>query len=537
MASLPVGQGRWLNSKRHNRGNMSQYRPGKAHKSIFAALLRARRQFGGKTVAIVDADDRTFTYTEIIRAAFALGSVLRRSTRPGENVGILLPTGAGSVIAFFALLAYGRVPAMLNFTSGAKNLKAAFKAAEVKTIITAHRFISLAKLEKLEEQLKKEVDILYLEDVREQIGPFDKIAGALGPVLPFIFRAHPGHDQPGVVLFTSGTEGNPKGVVLSHKNVVANVEQIRAHVQLRTSDVVFNPLPTFHCFGLTGGALLPLFSGMKAALYPSPLHVKIIPERIRKTGATILFATDTFLSRYARAGNQGDLDSLRFAVCGAERVRDETRAAVNKKYGLQVLEGYGVTEAAPVIAVNYPEDNRPGTVGQMMPGMESRLEPVPGIEKGGRLFVRGPNVMQGYLTANNPGVIEPLPDGWHDTGDIVEIDEEGYVAIRGRAKRFAKIAGEMVSLAVVENCATAIWPDNQHVAITRPDAKKGELIILISDFADADRSTLMTWAQSHGVPELAVPRKIVFVPTIPVLGSGKVDFVSAAKMLEDKALT
>ncbi len=512
---------------------MSRYHPRKARKSIFAALVRARRQFGGKTVAIVDADDRAFTYTEIIRAAFALGSVLRRNTKAGENVGILLPTGAGSVIAFFALLAYGRVPAMLNFTAGPRNLGAAFDVADVKTIITAHRFISIAKLEKLEETLKSKVDILYLEDVREQIGFIDKVAGALGPIFPFLFRAHPSPDTPGVILFTSGTEGDPKGVVLSHGNVVANVEQVRAHIDLRTTDVVFNPLPTFHCFGLTGGVLLPLFSGMKAALYPSPLHVKIIPERVRTTGATVLFATDTFLSRYARAGNQGDLDGLRFAVCGAERVRDETRAAVKKKYGLQVLEGYGVTEAAPVVAVNSPEDNRPGTVGRMMPGMETRLDPVPGINRGGRLFVRGPNVMQGYLTSGSMGEVTPLPDGWHDTGDIVEIDDEGYVAIRGRAKRFAKIAGEMVSLAVVENCATAIWPENQHVAITRPDPKKGEQIILVSDNADANRAEILSWAQSHGVPELAVPRKIVHVPTIPVLGSGKVDFVSAAKMLDE----
>ncbi len=513
---------------------MSQYRPRKAHKSIFAALLRARRQFGGKTIAIVDADDRTFSYTEIVRAAFALGSALRRHTKAGENVGILLPTGAGSVLAFFALLAYGRVPAMLNFTAGSRNLKSAFNVANIKTVITARRFISVAKLEKLEEELQAEVDMVYLEDVREALGPVDKVAAALGPLCPFLFRAHPAHTSPGVILFTSGTEGDPKGAVLSHGNVVANCEQVRAHIDLRTTDVVFNPLPTFHCFGLTGGVLLPLFSGMKAALYPSPLHVKIIPERVRTTGATILFATDTFLNRYARAGNQGDMDGLRFAVCGAERVRDETRAAVKKKYGLTVLEGYGVTEASPVVAVNTPDDNHFGTVGRLLPGMESRLEPVPGIEKGGRLFVRGPNVMQGYLTPEHPGEIIPLPEEWHDTGDIVEIDKDGYIAIRGRAKRFAKIGGEMVSLAVVENCATAVWPDNQHVAITIADDKKGEQIILISDYADADRADLLAWAQSHGVPELAVPKKIQFAETIPVLGSGKIDYVSAAKLLKEK---
>ncbi len=512
---------------------MTRYNPQTGHKSIFAALLRARRQFGGKTIALVDADDRQLSYNEIIRAAFALGSALRRYTKRGENVGILLPTGAGSVIAFFALLAYGRVPAMLNFTAGAKNLKAAFAAANIKTVLTAHRFIELAKLENLETELGQEVNLVYLEDVREQIGLVDKLVGALGPALPFLFRAHPAYTSPGVILFTSGTEGDPKGVVLSHGNVVSNCEQVRAHINLRSSDVVFNPLPTFHCFGLTGGVLLPMFSGMKAVLYPSPLHVKIIPERVRKTGATILFATDTFLSRYARAGNQGDLDGLRFAVCGAERVRDETRAAVKKKFGLQVLEGYGVTEAAPVIAVNTPEDNHYGTVGKLLPGMEARLEKVPGIERGGRLFVRGPNVMQGYVTPQKPCELIPPHEGWHDTGDIVEIDAEGYVTIRGRAKRFAKIGGEMVSLAVVENCATAVWPDNQHVAITRSDDKKGEQIILLSDYADADRAALLTWAQSHGVPELAVPKKIVYAPSIPVLGSGKVDYASAAKLLEE----
>ncbi len=512
---------------------MSKFQERSIRKSLFAALLTARRRYGGNTQAIIDADGRVLTYTEIIRAAFALGSALRKGTQPGDKVGILLPTGAGSIIAFFALLAYGRVPAMLNFTAGARNLKAAFRAAQINTIITAHRFIDVAKLDTLISELNEDARVVYLEDVRENLGPIDKAAGALGPYLPFLFRARPHHNQPGVVLFTSGTEGDPKGVVLSHANVVGNVEQVRAHIDLRTTDVVFNPLPTFHCFGLTGGALLPLFTGMKAALYPSPLHVKIIPEQVRKTGATILFATDTFLSRYARAGNQGDLDGLRFAVCGAERVRDETRAMVKKKYGLAVLEGYGVTECAPVVAVNTPEDNQVGTVGKLLPAIESRLDPVPGIERGGRLFVRGPNVMQGYITPANPGVIVPLPDGWHDTGDIVEIDDDGYVAIRGRAKRFAKIGGEMVSLAVVENCATAVWSDNLHVAITRPDDKKGEQIILISDCQDANRADLQSWVQSHGVPELALPRKIVIVESIPVLGTGKIDYVQAARMLEE----
>lgn len=514
---------------------MTEFSERQARKNLFTALLQAKKRFGGKTETIIDADDRVLTYNDIVRASFAIGSVLKRHTKKGEKLGIMLPTGAGAVIAFFAVISAGRVPAMINFTAGRRNISLACKAAEISQIITAHRFIKLAELDGLVSDLDYVVKFQYLEDLRNEMGLLDKAAALLGPIFPGLFQIKAKWSDPGVILFTSGTEGDPKGVVLSHAAIVGNVMQVRAHVEsLYTSDIIFNPLPTFHCFGLTGGALLPLLVGCKAAHYPSPLHTKTIPERVRKTGATIMFGTDTFISRYARAGNQGDLDSLRFAVCGAERVRDETRQLVKKKYNIALLEGYGVTETAPVIAVNTPEDNQYGTVGKLLPGMEAKLEPVEGIETGGRLMVRGINVMMGYIRPDNPGVIEPLEDGWHDTGDICDIDEEGYIRIKGRAKRFAKIGGEMVSLAVVENCAKAVWPDNEHVAITRSDKRKGECIYLLTDYPEAERSELLAWAQHHGVPELAVPRKIEFVENIPVLGTGKVDYVASEKLLEER---
>lgn len=496
----------------------------RAHQPVFKAVLDARRRFGGKREVIVDGDDRRITYDDVVRAAFGLGHALKRGTQAGEAVGVMLPTGAGAVIAFLALSAYGRIPAMLNFTAGAKSLKAALRAGEVKRIVTARRFIDLAKLDDLAGELSQAADLVYLEDVREKLSLTDKLAGGLGPFVPQAFAANPRYQSPSVILFTSGTEGEPKGVMLSHKNLLANVEQVRVHIELTDEDIVFNPLPTFHCFGLTVGALMPMLLGLKAVFHPTPLQPREIAKRVRATGATILLATDTFISQYARAGDQGDLNSLRLAVCGAERVRDETRQLVRKKYNIEILEGYGVTEAAPVVAANQPHANRSGTVGRLMAGMELRVDPVEGIQNGGRLMVRGPNVMLGYVKPDRPGELHPPHDGWHDTGDIVTVDEEGFIAIRGRLKRFAKIGGEMVSLAVVENCASALWPDHMHAAIAMPDGRKGEQIVLVTSCPEAERTALAGWVQNHGVSELAVPRRIVHVPEIPVLGTGKTDY-------------
>jgi acyl-[acyl-carrier-protein]-phospholipid O-acyltransferase/long-chain-fatty-acid--[acyl-carrier-protein] ligase len=503
----------------------------RARKSVFAALSEARKTFGGKHVAIVDGDERSLTYDEIMRAVLALGSALRRGTRPGEAVGIMLPAGAPAVIAFFAVSAYGRVPAMLNFTAGAAGLKSAIKTAQIKRVITAHRFIELGKFEELEEGLRPLAEILYLEEEREGLSAMDKARAALGQYVPKLVAASPAHNTPAVILFTSGTEGDPKGVALSHLNVLSNVEQVRAHIALYSSDILFNPLPTFHCFGLTVGALVPLLLGIKVVFHPTPLQPREIVRRIKSTNATILLSTDTFISQYARASDQGDLSSLRLAVCGAERLRDETRALLRRKNSIELLEGYGVTEASPVLAANQVGANRPGTVGRLVSGIEVRLEPVEGIPHAGKLFVRGPNVMLGYIRPENPGVVVPPPGGWHDTGDVVSIDEEGFVAIKGRVKRFAKIGGETVSLAVVESCASAVWPDFSHAAVVIPGDRKGEEIVLVTTCHDANRMDFVGWAHNHGVSELTAPRRILFVDSIPVLGTGKTDYVQVEKVV------
>ncbi|MEQ1717494.1 MAG: AMP-binding protein, partial [Hyphomicrobium sp.] len=457
-----------------------------------------------------------------------------------RRVGVLLPNVNGLVLTLFGLNAFGRVAAMLNFTAGTKSLKAAVRAAEIKTVITSRRFIDTAKLDDVVSALQAAemgqgpgVRFIYLEDVRRAITPGDKAMGLVRSwFAAAVHRRHGlGPDDPAVILFTSGTEGLPKGVVLSNRNLVANAGQIAAHAldAWGPDDVVMNPLPMFHSFGLTAAGLLPLFSGMKTILYPSPLHYKQVPALIKATGATVLFATDTFLQGYARAADTDDLKSVRVVVCGAERVKEATRGLWNK-WGTIILEGYGATECSPVIACNLPNDNTPGTVGRLLPGIEARLDRVEGIADGGKLLVRGANVMLGYMRAETPGVIEPPEGGWHDTGDIVSIDPLGRVTIKGRAKRFAKIGGEMVSLAAVETMVANLWPDANHVVVAIPDPRKGEQLVLVTDKADAEKGALLQHAKADGFAELWVPRAILVVANIPVLGSGKVDLPATLEL-------
>ena len=411
------------------------------------------------------------------------------------------------VVTYFGLHAHGRVPVMLNFTSGVSNIKAAIKAAGLKKILSAKRFINQAKLEDLMEELGKVAEIVWLDDVRKTIGLQDKLYGLMAGMMPRKFRVKTDPSSTGVILFTSGSFGMPKGVVLSQWNLVANVRQGSQFIELKPEWVMFNPLPTFHCFGLTGGILLPLLNGMKAFQYPSPLHAKQIVELLPEVKASILFATDTFLNQYARVASPDDFDTLEFVVAGAERVRPETHHLFNTRFhGLKLLEGYGATEAAPIVAINHPDANRPGTVGQMIPGMEWRLDPVEGIPEGGRLFLRGPNVMQGYLSPDDPEVVEPLAGGWHDTGDIVDIDKDGYVSILGRMKRFAKIGGEMVSLTAVEGLASAVWPEARHAVVCIPDPRKGEKLVLVTDRRDADVGARMLGRRPSAGPDLSAGR-------------------------------
>jgi acyl-[acyl-carrier-protein]-phospholipid O-acyltransferase/long-chain-fatty-acid--[acyl-carrier-protein] ligase len=508
-------------------------------KTVFTALCEAAARYGDKLVILEDVNQVLLTYRQLFTRVFILARLLRKGTVESEHVGLLLPNTSTIVVAFLALQYLGRIPAMLNYTAGIQNIIKACRTANIKTVYTSSTFIAKAGLEELAAELKQNVNLVYMEQLRDSISLVDKLAGALQALRPAsgyrgrARRVNP--DDPAVILFTSGSEGVPKGVVLSHANILSNFAQVRIHIDFKPSDVVFTCLPLFHSFGMNAGFLMPLLGGSRIFLYPTPLHYRIIPQLVYEKNATILFGTNTFFKGYARHAHPYDFHTLRIVVAGAEKLRDDTRQLWIEKFGIRVLEGYGVTETSPVISVNTPIIARPGSVGLPLAGMECYLAPVPGIEDGGRLVVRGPNIMLGYLLHDSEGrIVPPATDrgtGWHDTGDISTIDGDGFISILGRAKRFAKLGGEMVSLTTVEELAMFTWPEANHAAVSLPDDKKGEKIILVTNFKDADRKQLQETAKRLKYSELIIPRKIVLTEELPVLGSGKTDYILLSKLV------
>jgi acyl-[acyl-carrier-protein]-phospholipid O-acyltransferase / long-chain-fatty-acid--[acyl-carrier-protein] ligase len=506
------------------------FRTTSTDRTVVEAVIEAADTHGRRRVAVADPVTGALTYKRLLVGAAILGAKLMPLAAEGRAIGVMLPNANGAAVTILGLMSAGRVPAMINFTAGAANILAACKAAQVDTIVTSRTFIEKGRLTNVIAAIEPQISIVYLEDIRASVTAGDKIRGLLNANNPLVARKP---DDWAAILFTSGSEGVPKGVVLSHRNMLANAAQAAARIDFGREDKLFNVLPVFHSFGLTVGLILPLVSGVPIYLYPSPLHYRTVSELIYGVNATIMFGTDTFLNGYARVAHPYDFRSLRYILAGAEPVKEATRRTYMEKFGLRILEGYGVTETAPVLAVNTPMFNKFGSVGRILPGMEARLEKVEGVEEGGRLFVRGPNVMLGYLKVDRPGVLEPPEEGWHDTGDIVTIDEQGFVTIKGRAKRFAKVGGEMISLAAVEALAAELWPNAPSAVVAVPDLRKGERLILVTQEKGATRSDFQAFAKARHASDLMIPAEVWVEDKLPMLGTGKVDMLSVAKLVQE----
>ena len=500
--------------------------------SIVAA---ARKQPG--YVIMQDASQQEVTYRRLLTGAELLAEQWRKRLGADEQrVGVLLPNVNAMPVTTLSLWAAGKVPAILNYTSGTATLLSCAKLAGLKHVITSKVFVERAKLD-VGPLREAGIEPLFLEDVRPAISGMQRILALLRQYLkPGLSTSdhQVSADSTAVILFTSGSEGDPKGVELTHRNLRANVEQMQSVIDIMDTDRFFNSLPLFHSFGLTVGLLLPLTRGVFVQLYVSPLHYRIVPSAFYNLNCTVFFGTNTFLNGYGRKANPFDFRTLRYLFAGAEKVQDATATLWMRKFGVRILEGYGVTECSPCLSANLPMRPNYGSTGQFLPGIQHRLEPVEGIKEGGRLFVRGPNVMRGYLNEEANAKFQAL-DGWYDTGDIVKLDAEGYIFILGRLKRFAKVSGEMVSLAAVEEALVNAFPKYglrfAVALVARPDEARGERLIAVTNEPRLTTEEIRGAVHARGLSNLSVPREIKVLHDLPRLSTGKIDHRGLEKMV------
>ncbi|MGA2867794.1 MAG: AMP-binding protein [Verrucomicrobiota bacterium] len=513
--------------------------------NVLAAVTETACKHPGHII-LEDATQQTLTYRKLMVGTDLLAQALQDKVTEGERVGLLLPNVNATPVTILALWSLGKIPAVLNYSSGIPAMLACAKLAGLRCIITSRVFLERAKLNVEEDFFKAGVSLVYLEDVRAGITGSRKFFTLLRHIfhLPVNHRHSPAASSTAVIVFTSGSEGMPKGVELTHRNVLANIRQMLAVTDFTDRDRLFNCLPLFHSFGLTVGTLLPLVRGAYVFLYPSPLHYRVVPAVLYDRDCTVFLSTNTFLNGYARKAHPYDFRSLKYLFAAAEKLQKTTVQTWSEKFGIRILEGYGATECGPCLSVNTPLEPRADSVGRLLPGLEFKLEPVEGVDDGGRLFVRGPNVMKGYLNAEANAKFLAL-GGWYDTGDIVNVDAEGYLHIRGRMKRFAKVSGEMVSLTAVEDALAGAFPQHgarcQIAIITRPEENKGEALVAVTNEPKLTLNEIRDAIKAKGLSNLSVPREIKVVPEIPKLGTGKVNYreleaqISGSKKKSDQA--
>jgi acyl-[acyl-carrier-protein]-phospholipid O-acyltransferase/long-chain-fatty-acid--[acyl-carrier-protein] ligase len=507
------------------------------------AAIRAAAGHRLGRVVLQDSTLRPLSYRRLLVGAELLSGCWKTSLRDAR-VGLLLPNVNALPLTLLSVWAANKIPAILNYSLGPASLLACMRLAGVSQIITSRAFVAHLKLE-LEPFRREGVQFLFLEDARESISAWDRLRASARALLrrPRVQGCWQPSDI-AVILFTSGSESEPKGVELSHRNLLANIWQMVSVIDLLETDRFFNALPLFHSFGLTVGLLLPLVRGVFVFLYVSPLHFRIVPAAFYNLDCTVLFGTNSFLAGYARKAHPYDFHRLRYVFAGAEKLQEMTVNVWMRKFGVRILEGYGATECSPCVSVNLPSHPQPGSVGQLLPGIDYRLEPVEGLASNGsngegrvgRLFVRGPNIMRGYVNADANARFQSL-GGWYDTGDVIQVDAGGTLYVLGRLKRFAKVSGEMVSLAAVEDALAAGFAQfglKFGIAIlTRPDEVRGERLIAVTNEPAVTLEAVRETMRSRGFSNLAVPREVRLVTELPRLGTGKINLRELERMVAD----
>lgn len=496
---------------------------------LYDELYNGLKKFGYIPNLIEDSFRNKTSNIGLIYKSIVLSILLKKKLNSEEVVAIMLPNAVATVIIFFALQYLNKTVSIINFTSGIKNIKSSLSISKVKKIITSRTFIEQAEMQDIILSFDDNIEVIYIEDVKKDLSIKEKLKA----LVKFFFKEKiiRNINSVAVILYTSGTESSPKGVMLSHKNLFENRKQVLQHLNINKGEKFFTCLPFFHSFGLGVGILLPILNNLKLFLYPTPLHYKTIPTLLELESATVFFSTDTFLKKYASSTNSNYFQNLKFLIAGAEKLDPSTYDYYLKNFNIKILEGYGVTEASPAVSVNTYENFKLGSVGKLLPGIEYKIEKIEGYEEGGLLFLKGKNIMLGYQLDDSQkfsGVI----DGWYNTGDVAKIDDEGYLFILGRLKRFAKIAGEMISLAQVEDIPKKKWPDNSSAVCAIKDSAKGEALILITDNKMAKLETIIDTMKNSGFSSLYYPKKIKIIHEFPILGSGKINFKKLQEIAE-----
>jgi acyl-[acyl-carrier-protein]-phospholipid O-acyltransferase/long-chain-fatty-acid--[acyl-carrier-protein] ligase len=503
----------------------------------------AKRRWSSFCMA--DSTGRDLTFGRALVGSLLLARAIRRRAPAGTSVGLLLPASVGGALANIAASIAGRTPVNLNFTAGRDAMAAAVERCGIATVLTSRAFLSKAGI-------APTPGMVLLEDVMKETSRLSQISTLVAarlmpaPLICRFFLTPAGPETLATVIFSSGSTGVPKGVMLTHHNVLSNIDSANALFRLGDDDVVMGVLPFFHSFGYTVTLWLPLVVGFGAAYHPNPTDAKTIGEMAAKFGATLLVSTPTFCAAYVRKCQPEQFARLRLAIVGAERLREPIASAFKQKFGVDLIEGYGCTEMAPVVAVNVPDaagtGSRTGTVGRPLPGISAKIvDPETGegplVGKEGLLLVRGPNQMRGYL--DEPAMTrEALRDGWYVTGDIATLDNDGFIRITDRLSRFSKIAGEMVPHMKIEERLQALLGEPHTCVVTAiPDAAKGERLVAL--YTDPDLPAQKMWEQlsSTDLPKLWIPKRedMHVVDAIPTLGTGKVDLRGVRQLAAERS--